>query len=286
MRKRSINEGYKSQKLKNIIAKHGKPVDNSDYIFLYDTTDDEVIGVSKDYDEIRQIIKNIKPINSNIIELEDGTYLAIDKSVYELSDQIKNRHIGGRQDKFGGYREKYHKNYETRGKNNNYRYNNDTIRSEFENKKHMLRAKKAKQLLTEEDIKQIYEYVEDHLNFDSENIDFERTDAYQSFEIDDQLELSFGTCYIATKWEVSLGEPWGAYGEIFCNGTISLDSLSLYIDDYSLGLSKDEGDGDYITDIELGLDYKGIKTEYWDRKIEAGVYSYDEMYGVSNRDFV
>jgi hypothetical protein len=65
--------------------------------------------------------------------------------------------------------------------------------------------------------------------------------------------------------------------------------LSLYVDDYFLGLSKEEGYADdIITDVELDFDYKklGINIEYRDKRLEAGVYDYGEMYGVSNRDFI
>jgi hypothetical protein len=216
-----------------------------------------------------------------VIKLKDGSYLGVNIPIDNIDTKVKARHINGNTEK-GGYIKKYHDDANSYYKNLN--KSSDTISNEFNDKKHRLRIKKLKQLLTDDDYQVISSYIDERLNFDFLNIDFDR--GHQEIEIeDDEIQLSFGPCSINTVWCVYLDDPYQLSGENLCNGAISLKNLTFYIDDYCLGLTNSEeyAYDDFISDEELGLDYKklGIETEY-DDTISLGITNYDEYYGTSN----
>jgi hypothetical protein len=282
----SLNEGFQSGKLRAIIKQHGLPKYEWDKPLLYDIHDDDIIDVVKDFHEYCEKYDNGDDKNpaTFCIDLQDGYRVVIGnmeifsvwwkdngEEVKKLIQKRNKRHIG--QDK-DHHMDRY------RGKSNKEIHNYDDIHKKHQEKRDVIEHRRfvewMKKTLTEDDIQELYNIIENHLNFDFEY----REDMDETTEFEDEIELSVGNCLINSEYDVWTSGSRRSYGEYWCDGEIRFSKLTIYCDNDDLEMYGE------VTDEEIGLDFKDIKTTYSEDDLECGVADYYEMYGVRPEDFV
>ena len=268
-----INEGFKSNKLRDIIRQHGKPEYDYDKFVLHDLEDDEIIGVmnhiewSEYHDENRGECYGVM--------LKDGMYLVIG-NIEHLKYALT----------FPSFAKEFKKRRDLRHPGNEFndipanrrsQDELDTNIKHFRDKKSELIHKRTVEELKKhsdeivEIISSEYDNVLDNLISDySENFS---DNSYHEFNFE-LLGKEFSVCI---NYYYEWGDTYKRSGAEFSSIAVSVESITFTIDG-----GTDEYSIDEIADESVLKDYF---SDYKSDAIEVGIYDQYEYYGVKPSDF-
>lgn len=265
-----INEGFKSNKLRDIIRQHGKPEYDYDKFVLHDLKDDEIIGVmnhiewSEYHDENRGECYGVM--------LKDGMYLVIGNIEHlkyaltfpsfakEFKKRRDLRHPGNEFNDIPAYR----RSQEELDRNIKH----------FRDKKNELIHKR-----TVEELKKHSDEIVKIIGSEYDNLLGNLINNYS--EYGDSLSHEFNFELLGKEFSVFInysyewGDRYKRYGAVFSSIEVSVDSITFTID------GEDEYSIDEIADDSV---LKERFSDYSD-EIEVDIYDQYEYYGVKPSDF-
>ena len=261
-----VNEGFQSNKLREIIKQHGLPKNDWDKKMLYDIQDGEVVDVvadRKEYDEKYSDYEGYgKDEATFMIELEDGYCLVIGnlgilKSMFKdrkRSDMFKERHA-------------------ERHKGNLGKYGGDDIHD-----KHMMKVDELVQKRFAAKMQPMLSEIAEAIKAEMEGIDSSDLDEEGKFTKEFDITLDGEKYGIIAEYEVEFSNGSKKYGAYYYDIIYNLTSFEMW---------DKEGDK-YATNDMLGITdntYGDLFEPITIDDVEGEIYDHYEYYGVKRSDF-
>lgn len=266
----SVNESFKSGKLRSIIQQYGYPASQWDNEILYDTTDDDVVGVVDNIEEYKELYKNdgsrwkFKGNKTFYVELKSGKLLVL-SNFGVLQNYVENEDSETLLDRI----EKMKKN--RRKYNQGVQYTDSLVVKHQKNINDLEEKRYVEKLRQQGLDKEISKYVEDYINSNmSSLIDIDST----SLDIDlDNIVINDVEFGVYIEMSISCEEGLERYGAIPYDVYGRITKFEIYFED-----------GEVLIDaLETGL-YVG-ETEFEDSDSIETITDYYSYYGVSRSDF-